>query len=461
MKGSKSSIVKFLRKILGTHTVISQQEMQNTVINDLRTTLQELHSTIKIKLEKYYQLYSKQEFFVGKIQNWLNANIAPSVATGFSKSSTSKPDLLYARYGRQIISITDGTRFDLTADFAIFLQMIEDMKLNGKNLVPMGVWDEYSVDTKKMNDITSSAFKEEIHAIFLSKFSTMSLMMDPWVGCVGMQPVSEEQIEIYSPILKKMDHCGLVGDDLLATAKQQKMLNTDLGSLLDVNLLAGFVPLKKNKRFFVLEAGGGYGRLAEALTNALDVDFHYVLVDAVPSSLLYAREYLKKAFPNKKIGFYLTDAYDQSYDFYILPPWHLDRIKSDFDLCINIESMQEMVQEHVDFYLNKFDELVKMDGTVYISNSQNYRFQGTWNFPTCWKMLICHNTPRSWTNAHPTIIFKKTTEDATVNNNIMVGLYMQQVSGWNLRLSASALKNEVARHNNELQLFHQEILSVE
>ena len=350
-----------------------------------------------------------------------------------------------AKLGRSIISCKDGTRFDINGDFQLFSSIIHDMHVNGKDLVPSGVWSEYSVNTS-----------DDILDIFSRRFSTLKLMLDPWVGQVGMQPVSSEQVDTYKQLLEQIDYCGFVGDDLFTTAVNQDLLNTDLGSMMDVNIIANMLPVQTGKRYFVLEVGGGYGRLAEALTNGIDNSMHYVLVDAVPGSLLYAKEYLERAFPDKRVGFYLNDLYDDSYDFFILPAWQVSQIaNTTFDLAINIESMQEMEEQHISFYLKLFDNLVKESGHVYISNSRAYRFKGSWNFPEKWEMLVCNNTPRSWTNDHPTMMFKKTNEICTRQNSILAGLHVQQINDWNLQKRVAALKNEVQWRTDELNTYRE------
>lgn len=356
------------------------------------------------------------------------------------------------RLGRQIISRPGQQRFCLSGDPALFARIVDDMLQNGGELIAAGAWKDYSCDElSTTKEHSEQDFADQIDSIFTTRFKTMSLMMDPWIGQVGMQPVNQEYAAIYLPVLGEIDHCDLVGEDLMATAKHQDMLNTDLGSIMDVNLLAGFAPLKSEKIYNILEVGGGYGRLAEALTNGIDCNFHYVLVDAVPGSLLYAKIYLENAFPEKRIGFYLNDPYDSSYDFYILAPWHLDRLTDTaFDLCINIESMQEMEQRHVDYYLQKFDHFLKEDGVLYISNSRAYRYQGPWNFPPTWQMLLYHNTPRSWTNNHPTIIMQKINHDCQLQNRILSGMHALQISDWDLRLENIKLHNEIKWRDEEL-----------
>ncbi|MEI8216426.1 MAG: putative sugar O-methyltransferase [Eubacteriales bacterium] len=366
---------------------------------------------------------------------------------------TIRPNL---KLGRPIISYHAGERFDINGDFQTFERIIEDMHLNGEELAPSGVWSEYSLNKSLDLDNKRNTDEGYIYNIFLSKFSTMKLIMDPWIGQVGMQPVTNEQIKQYQPLLNSIDLCGLVGDDLLETALKQNMLNTDLGSIVDVNLITNILPLRPLEKYCILEIGGGYGRLAEAFSNGTDSRLHYVIVDAVPASLLYAKEYLEKAFPNKRIGFYLNDIYDMAYDFFISTPWHMGHISNtEFDICINVESMQEMEQKHVDFYLKNFDELVKEDGHIYISNSRVYHFKGPWNFPDNWKLIICHNTPRSWSNDHPTMMFKKVKGNWNAYNQMIEGLHIQQIEDWDLKLEVASLRNELAWRNDELNILRE------
>jgi SAM-dependent methyltransferase len=366
------------------------------------------------------------------------------VAPESTRKQSDKPDP-HAKPGRSILSCQDGTRFDVAGDVELFTRIVHDMQENGKELVPSGVWSEYSVDTK-----------DDISSIFTTRFSSLLLMMDPWIGQVGMQPVSEEQVEIYRSLLKQIDVCGLVGDDLYTTAQLQNFLNTDLGSIMDVNIIAGMVPFQSKKRTCVLEVGGGYGRLAEALTNSIDHSLHYVLVDAVPGSLLYAKKYLEKAFPGKRVGFYLDDVYDESYDFYIVTPWHQEMIQNTrFDIAINIESMQEMEKKHIEFYIALFDRLLKENGHVYISNSRAYRYKGAWEFPHNWELLICSNTPRSWTNDHPTMMFQKGKGVFTNKNNIVEAFHVQQIRDWDLTQKMTCLTNEIQWRDEELHAYRE------
>ncbi|MNQ65509.1 hypothetical protein D3C85_799660 [compost metagenome] len=64
-----------------------------------------------------------------------------------------------------------------------------------------------------------------------------------------------------------------------------------------------------------------------------------------------------------------------------------------------------MAQHHVDYFLDLFDKSVASDGIVYLSNEKDYVFQGAWNYPNRWNLVLSIRTPRSWTRNSPTEIY--------------------------------------------------------
>jgi SAM-dependent methyltransferase len=197
------------------------------------------------------------------------------------------------------------------------------------------------------------------------------------------------------------------------------LITSDLGSITDLNLLYSFSPRPQQEKTLILEIGAGYGRLAEAAFNIFNDSIRYVLVDSVPGSLYYAKRYLEAACPKIRIGsYYYGDAFDiDKFECYVVPSWHFSALNTlKYDICINIESFQEMPQEHVDYYLRLFDDVTRDGATIYISNAHDYLFKGDWNFPKNWRKLLCSNTPRSWTRDHPTEVFEKSVGDFSVQN---------------------------------------------
>ena len=316
-------------------------------------------------------------------------------------------------------------RFDITGDKTHFDLIVQDMHNNGGDLAPSDHWNwNLGEKDKSFRDYTSELFDE--------KYNHLSKLLDPWVGVTGMQALSEEAVEKYEAFLRPIDHMQLLPGDILAHGNSNGWRETDLGSVLDLSLVTSFFEGAPHERIAICEVGGGYGRLAEVFLETHRSRVHYVMIDAVPGSLMYAYYYLKSQFPELKIGsFYAGDVYDSSYDCYILPSWRTNVLRDDFfDICLNIESMQEMQQHHVDFYLGLFDRLTVSGGGIYLSNARDYVFKGVWNIPLHWKTLYLNNTPRSWSADHPTHILRKNKGNYSLQRNAHESAFKQQVTAW-------------------------------
>jgi hypothetical protein len=346
------------------------------------------------------------------------------------------------------------SRFEVPGDKEIFRNIVSDMVKNGKDLVPSDQWN-WNLGTKGQSDYREE--QEYTDGLFEEKYSNLQMMLDPWVGMTGMQLLTETSVAKYETFLRAIDHLGLLGDDILAHGWFNGWREADLGSIIDINLLTFLPGISLDKRFSVCEVGGGYGRLAEIFLSDLCDSVHYVLIDAVPGSLMYAYLYLKAQFPNRRIGcYYNGDTYSEDFDCYIMPSWHAHLLPSSkFDISINIESMQEMLQHHVDYYISFFDRLTKSEGLIYLSNARDYVFQGDWNIPNHWETLFLHNIPRSWTADHPThILRKRRTGDFSLERRIAEGAFGQQIMAWrNQQLLIEQQENLADRDRicNELQ----------
>ena len=300
-------------------------------------------------------------------------------------------------------------RFNILGNKVIFDFIAEDMMKNGRNLKPSSHWDWNLCGWAKEIDKNINYYSSELYE---KRYSNLQMMLDPFIGVTGMLKVSEDSINKYEQYLRKIDNLNMLPENLLTFSSKNGWIETDLGSVMDCNLIFNHSHslADKEKRTSIIEIGGGYGRLAEVFLGGKEAwnSVHYLLVDAVPASLMYSYFYLKSQHPNLSIGAYFNgDEYSSDYDCYIMPSWHLDKIvPKTFDISINVESMQEMVQEQVDYYINQFDRVTKPGGLVYLSNSKVYVFKGKWNIPKYWKKLFDENTPRSWTTNHPTQIYR-------------------------------------------------------
>jgi hypothetical protein len=339
---------------------------------------------------------------------------------------------------RSFIRIISDDPFDIPADRILFESIIEDMNKNSGQFRPAPVWDverdghndEYLLSRSQQQELGTQGLSEEN---FQRNYSNMKQMLDPWIGCTGLQSISPGFVSLYLAFIKEIDFLNIVPTyfnlDGSLKVEAQKLIIADLGSMIDVNLIDTYAsPTKPMK---VIEVGGGYGRLAEALINIYDYKIKYCLVDVVPASILYSYQYLKKTFPNLRIGFYYNnDAFDfERFDCFIIPAWHFERINNiTYDIAVNIQSMQEMEQHHVDYYLTLFDEIIKINGLIYLANEKDYIFQGKWNFPKNWEILLKHQSPRYFTRRSPLEMFRKTKSSARAKNIAYLLRYFESLT---------------------------------
>ncbi|MCD4825280.1 MAG: putative sugar O-methyltransferase [Phycisphaerae bacterium] len=335
------------------------------------------------------------------------------------------------------------SRFELEGDKALFNWIVTDMIQNGGNLVPSDHWN-WNLGSNETE--LGSQVSEYSDELFEANYSQLQMMLAPWVGGTGMKSIDEVAVAKYEGFLRAIDHLNLLADDIQAHGQSNGWRETDLGSMLDINLITAFTELSLRERVAVCEVGGGYGRLAEVFLSDLWVSVHYVLVDAVPGSLMYSYLYLKSQFPNLRIGsYYNGDIYSENFDCYIMPSWYSHLLpSSSFDISINIESMQEMSQHHVDYYFTLFDRLTKPDGEIYLSNARDYIFRGNWNIPKHWETLFLHNTPRSWSPDHPTHIMRKRNGDFSLERCILEGAFKHQIIAWQQQQLISEQQQHIA-----------------
>ena len=283
--------------------------------------------------------------------------------------------------------------------------IVEDMKENAGMLSPIKHWHLVNSD-EEQNEIPTENIADKYEGDFDEQYESAEKMLDAWIGCEGLKKLTLEDIKRHEKYLKGIDKLGLI-NSLKLSENVYDYKKRDIASIVEMNELN---EICTENHAYMLEVGGGYGRTAEAVMNIFS-DVKYVMVDAVPGSLLYAYEYLSLELPNKKVGFYYkNDEFDmEKYDIYIMPAWHFEKENTyKYDICLNITSMEEMGQNHVDYYLGLFDRMIKMGGHIYLKNSHDYVFKGIWNIDHTWRRMLMYNSLDSWTDYFPTEIFEKT-----------------------------------------------------
>jgi hypothetical protein len=236
------------------------------------------------------------------------------------------------------------------------------------------------------------------------------IALDPIIGTRGMKNPTLKDVVKYLSYITKFDDATWDIDQIAGGL--ESILLTDLGSFMDVSLLRQYVTKQlgtKSKAVKILEIGGGYGRLAESILRNLTIEVdQYILADSVPISLASAYAYLRESFPEFEVSILLRDQpISQTSRIMIIPSWNLSLSPiENVDLVINIESFQEMTKGYVDHWLRYIELIIGSERYVYFSNSKDYLNRNIPEIPRKWKKILEENTPRSWTNNHPTSIYQ-------------------------------------------------------
>jgi len=350
-----------------------------------------------------------------------------------------------------------------------FRRIFADMRQSAGSFTPTPTWllckHPNEIETTDLSEILELADSDEV---FQKEFSDLEQRMHGWIGDTNAQNILEDSarqlVDNYAAFLNDRDSLGLWTANVSERSVAESLRVADLGSIMDLTFLFtyAFDPARPITK--IVEVGGGYGRLAEAALNIFGKSIRYVLVDSVPVSLYYSKKYLESVCPDVRVGsYYDGDKFDlNEFDCYIIPAWYFAELnKEKYDICINIESFQEMNQQHVDGYIQLFDR-VSVDGAiVYVDNARDYIFRGNWNYPDHWQKLFCSNTPRSWSADHPVEVFVKGNRDFSARNAILDDIhhYLQRVQapastlGDQIEiLTGKRIRNILGRAKSQLKL---------
>ncbi len=342
-----------------------------------------------------HKKYAKSQYFREKGQ------YSKAIAMALACVEENRDQNLVVLYLSNLHSLPWSPSVLSTSEFQKFLKPRKNtVKYNFPTLQP----ELISISQSAVMKLTEDRFENGLHLDTLSNTWTKvnqeyllvenanEVPLDPIVGISGMKQASVGEVLKYVDFVES----ALPGHwDWHATLKNQQLIKlTDLGSLMDLTLISRYLQKKSNlQNIRILEIGGGYGRLAEALLSNLSADItKYVMVDAIPVSLVSASEYLGLVFPNDN-------------RLLIVESWKFspENFES-FDLVINVESFQEMEQAYVDYWLATIESLVIPGSTIYFSNSFDYVNKTMYSYPRNWQTEFSQNTPRSWTTNHPSTV---------------------------------------------------------
>tara|TARA_B100000315_G_C14556947_1_gene578644 strand:- start:99 stop:1418 length:1320 start_codon:yes stop_codon:yes gene_type:complete len=155
----------------------------------------------------------------------------------------------------------------------------------------------------------------------------------------------------------------------------------------------------ENKNIF-LDIGGGYGGLSRILKNVYDNSVCVII--ELPELCLLSSYFLKKNFPEKKIGTFSDfknkeniDVKDLSdFDFVVLPQPFMEKFNEEtFDIIINTTSLGEMSDIMQDYYLQNIERCCKT--YFYSVNRSKKRFEKynsrgfyDFSFKNRWKVKV-------------------------------------------------------------------------
>jgi hypothetical protein len=232
--------------------------------------------------------------------------------------------------------------------------------------------------------------------------------IDDLIGIKGMAPPSKEDINRHIDFLLTHGGARYNLQAVIEDFKDKTYLHlADLGSICDVIILARVIEKGKTRKR-VLEIGGGYGRLAEALVSNLsaDVPVQIQMLDVVPSSLWLAEAYLRASGIKMTKSESVSDATESCVR--LSTAEELTSIEpGSIDVVINIESFQEMTPEWVNWYLAGIKRVTKPGSFFYQSNSFGYKNVFDLELGGRWQLVSSFSHPRHWTDSHRTEIWQR------------------------------------------------------
>ena len=154
-----------------------------------------------------------------------------------------------------------------------------------------------------------------------------------------------------------------------------------------LNLLAecGLLDSLRPRFCRILDIGGGFGGLAQAIVRELGAGVTYTIVD-LPESLLFSSLYLQEVFPHSAHNF---GAGRTVCGFNYVPNYMFDEwIKQNpegTDLAINTLSLVEMTDAQMRFYADRIQTCIGDDG-VFFEQNHDGRWRG---LRECKTLLAC------------------------------------------------------------------------
>lgn len=294
-------------------------------------------------------------------------------------------------------------------------------------------WNDSQLSTKTIknaNPLSSNKYDFDTITNALSQETNLNI----WIGKNENTDLNSDQYkEILSSINDDLHIFSLYlknTEDVLDIPYQykddeQKMDWSDFRTIHNLNIIDKyFLKNNKNDYTYILDIGGGFGRLTEAIKNYYtDSKIKIVLLDNYIHSLVYAICYLKQKLPNVKIGnIYEGDKFNlNEYDIIIVDYNNFLKMNTyKYDIVINITSFQETNKKIINDYLKLTNKLLNLNGILYSENLLNYKCVFDYNIPFNWTVLKREKSPffsRKYKKYDISLVVKKTSDDENLNHS--------------------------------------------
>ena len=198
----------------------------------------------------------------------------------------------------------------------------------------------------------------------------------------------------------RMTSDSYCGNNLCVNYRGQRLTSRILRYAYYSSQIKTYTNLDTDKTNLILDIGGGYGGLIRVLKN-IYYKSTFVLIE-LPELCLLSSFFLKKCFPDKKIGL-LNDFINKKeikledlnkFDLVVLPQSFMDLFSDNiFDLVINTTSLGEMTEKNQNFYINNIERICS--SFFYSMNRSSTRIEKynakgfyDFNFKKRWLSLI-------------------------------------------------------------------------
>ncbi len=303
-------------------------------------------------------------------------------------------------------------------------------------------YKDYDLQTKSDHwKIQNKNFLERIKKFKLNNFRKRNVLSE------GL----DDQGTFFRLVENLIDLTDLTGKKFINEFKENNVGNPDNtyeinGEMYNYNDLFIIQFFFKIQNFLVkepkkiLEIGGGYGGLAYKLKKKYPKSTLY-LVD-LPEAGLLQSYYLSTIYKEKKFFLYedflknknqINADYLENFDFVILPPWCLEKIKFKefFNLVVNTRSFMEIKFNEIKSYFNFIHYTITNDGVFYNVNKYEKKTSGDiiriseYPYDNYWRIL---SSSKSWRqpNLHELIVQRAKEENLDIKS-ILSGIKKQNL----------------------------------